>query len=189
MRSTIAKSLVTSAMTLPGSFLFYLNEFCKQMDTLTGIINLVSDLVTSVAVPLLGALMFYDIRRRSENAKAKQAEAEARAAEEENITSYAQEWKELYEKKEARVNELERQAEADRLRIRELTEKNMLLSRDFQKAHFLRCEVNQCGDRKPPRWLLTAANRKQRAKQNERNERNETNETNETKTKGGNTPT
>lgn len=43
--------------------------------------------------------MFHDARRRKEEATARKEEAIARKAETDNITSYAAEWKELYEKK------------------------------------------------------------------------------------------
>ena len=43
--------------------------------------------------------MFHDARRRKEEATAQKEEAIARKAETDNITSYAAEWKELYEKK------------------------------------------------------------------------------------------
>ena len=44
--------------------------------------------------------MFYESRKRKAAAEAKKAEAD-------NITQYADEWKELYEKKEKRVGELD----------------------------------------------------------------------------------
>lgn len=120
------------------------------MEQLSEIISMIGSIVTSVALPLLGVLLFFDSKKRREAAKAKQAEAEARAAEEDNITSYAQEWKELYEKKERKVMELEAKADDDRKRIRELTEKNMQLSLELQKANFMKCEVKGCDKRQPP---------------------------------------
>ena len=120
------------------------------MEQLSEIISMIGSFVTSVALPLLGVLLFFDSKKRREAAKAKQAEAEARAAEEDNITSYAQEWKELYEKKERKVMELEAKADDDRKRIRELTEKNMQLSLELQKANFMKCEVQGCDKRQPP---------------------------------------
>ena len=114
------------------------------LEHLSDIIGMLGSAVTGIAVPLIGVLMYRDFKKRTEAAKAKQAEAEARAAEEENITSYAEEWKALYEKKEERVLKLEAQAEDDRKRIRELTEKNMQLSLELQKANFMKCEVKGC---------------------------------------------
>ena len=120
------------------------------LEHLSDIIGMLGSAVTGIAVPLIGVLMYRDFKKRTEAAKAKQAEAEARAAEEENITSYAEEWKALYEKKEERVLKLEAQAEDDRKRIRELTEKNMQLSLELQKANFMKCEVKGCDKRQPP---------------------------------------
>ena len=120
------------------------------MDYLSDVISMIGGIVTSVALPLLGVFLFYDSKKRSEAARAKQAEAEARKAEEDSITSYAQEWKDLYEKKEHRVTELEAKADEDRKRIRELTEKNMQLTLELQKAEFMKCEVKGCDKRQPP---------------------------------------
>lgn len=115
------------------------------MEQLSEIISMIGGIVTSIALPLLGVFLFYESKKRGEAAKAKKAEAQARAAEGDNITSYAQEWKDLYEKKEARVNQLEakidelyKQKSEDRKRIRELTEKNMQLSLELQKANFMK---------------------------------------------------
>ena len=121
-----------------------------MLEHLSDIIGMLGSAVTGIAVPLIGVLMYRDFKKRTEAAKAKQAEAEARAAEEDNITSYAEEWKALYEKKEERVLKLEAQAEDDRKRIRELTEKNMQLSLELQKANFMKCEVKGCDKRQPP---------------------------------------
>lgn len=121
-----------------------------MIEALSEIISLIGGAVTSIGIPLIGLFMFHDSKKRSEAAKAKLAEAEARKAEQDNITSYAAEWKELYEKKELKVTELEAQVDEDRKRIRELTEKNMQLTLELQKAEFLKCEVKGCKDRQPP---------------------------------------
>ena len=83
--------------------------------------------VTSVVLPLLSFWLVKDSKKRKEQAEARKAEADS-------ITSYATEWKELYEKKETRVVELEAKIEKlynekneDRKRIRELMEKNQIL--------------------------------------------------------------
>lgn len=112
--------------------------------------NALGSLLTGGGLGVLSYLFFFDSKKRTENARAKQSEAEARRIEEENITSYAEEWKMLYEKKVERVIKLERQAEDDRQRIRELTEKNLQLSLDLQKANFTKCEVKGCQSRQPP---------------------------------------
>lgn len=124
------------------------------LEHLSDIIGMLGSAVTGIAVPLIGVLMYRDFKKRTEAAKAKQAEAEAKAAEEDNITSYAEEWKALYEKKEARVNQLENKIEElykqigdDRQRIRELTEENTRLKLDNVTY---RCEKLDCGLRIPP---------------------------------------
>lgn len=121
-----------------------------MIEALSEIISLIGGAVTSIGIPLIGLFMFHDSKKRSEAAKAKLAEAEARKAEQDNITSYAAEWKELYEKNEHQMAELKTQADEDRKRIRELTEKNMQLTLELQKAEFLKCEVKGCKDRQPP---------------------------------------
>lgn len=101
--------------------------------------------------------MFHDARRRKEEATARKEEAIARKAETDNITSYAAEWKELYEKKEAKVQEQDKKIDQlyaekneDRLRIRELMEKNTTLELENQKLIVKRCDVRECGKRQPP---------------------------------------
>ena len=112
--------------------------------------------VTGIAVPLIGVLMYRDFKKRTEAAKAKQAEAEARKVEEENITTRAEEWRKLYEEEKGAKDIYvfnSRSAsigEADRQRIRELTEKNLKLTLDLQKAEFMKCEVKGCDKRQPP---------------------------------------
>lgn len=114
----------------------------------------VSSFVNSIFLPLLGVFLFYDIRKRKEEAQARKAEAE-------NITTYAEEWKELYEKKEAKVHEqdakidqLYAEKNEDRKRMRELMEKNTALSLENQKLksqfETKRCDVRGCVKRDPP---------------------------------------
>ena len=94
--------------------------------------------------------MFHDQKKRKEEASARKAEAE-------NITSYADEWKELYEKKENKVHELDAKIDQlyvekneDRQRIRELMEKNAALEVDKIKLESRRCDVKGCENRQPP---------------------------------------
>ena len=98
-----------------------------MMEELNELFNITGGIVTTILLPLFGVFMFYDSKKRK-------AAAEARKAEADNITSYAAEWKELYEKKEHRVVELDSKIDQlyaekneDRQRIRELTEKNATL--------------------------------------------------------------
>lgn len=128
-----------------------------MLEQLSDIISMLGSAVTGIAVPLIGILMYRDFKKRTEAAKAKQAEAEARKVEEENITTRAEEWRKLYEeesderkKRDEKIDLLYQEKEADRQRIRELTEKNLKLTLDLQKAEFMKCEVKGCDKRQPP---------------------------------------
>lgn len=127
------------------------------MEFLNDIINTISSILSSIFLPLIGVFMFHDARRRKEEATARKEEANARKVETDNITSYAAEWKELYEKKEAKVQEQDKKIDQlyaekneDRLRIRELMEKNTTLELENQKLTVKRCDVRGCGKRQPP---------------------------------------
>lgn len=116
------------------------------MEQLSTIIQVVGSLITLVILPLLLI-----------GSKRKQAGAEAEKKEADNITAYAAEWKELYEKKEKRVAELDAKidnlyAEITRYRdiIRELSEKNSELAVQNQALEFRKCNKHGCADRIPP---------------------------------------
>lgn len=120
------------------------------MEQLSNIIQMVGGAVSSIVLPLLGIFLFY-------NAKERKAYAEARKAEMDNLTGYAAEWKELYEQRDRRVNELNQkidqlyeEKEADRQRIRELQEKTTALALDNQVLRIKECQVKGCGKRVPP---------------------------------------
>ena len=128
-----------------------------MIEALSEIISLIGGAVTSIGIPLIGLFMFHDSKKRSEAAKAKLAEAEARKAEQDNVASFAEEWKALYEQRDKRVDELNAkidqlylEKETDRQRICELQEKCQQFSLDLQAAKFLKCEVKGCKDRQPP---------------------------------------
>ena len=111
---------------------------------------MVGGAVSSIVLPLLGIFLFY-------NAKERKAYAEARKAEMDNLTGYATEWKDLYEQRDRRVNELNQkidqlyqEKEADRQRIRELQEKSTALTLDNQVLRIKECQVKGCGKRVPP---------------------------------------
>ena len=111
---------------------------------------MIGGIVATILLPLIGAFQFYDSKKRKEAAAAKKAEAE-------NITQYAAEWKELYEKKEAKVHELDTKIDQlyvekneDRERIRDLQSKNVKLELENQSLNFKKCEVRGCKERKPP---------------------------------------
>lgn len=114
------------------------------------IVSIISSLVSSVALPLLGVFLFYDSKKRKAN-------AEARKAEMENLTGYAEEWKALYEQRDKRVDELNakidqlyKEKEDDRQRIRELQEKNTTLALENTSLRIKECQVKGCKSRVPP---------------------------------------
>ena len=120
------------------------------MEHFNQIIALIGGIIATVLLPLMTAFQFYESKKRKEAAAAKKAEAE-------NITQYAAEWKELYEKKEAKVHELDTKIDQlyvekneDRERIRDLQSKNVKLELENQALNFKKCEVRGCKERKPP---------------------------------------
>ena len=99
--------------------------------------------------------MFYSSKKRKETAAAVKAEAD-------NTSQYAAEWKELYDKKEAKVIELEEtvsrlfsQNNDDRLRIRESMEEITRLKMENQRLDFLKCNIAlKCFKRVPPNEFI-----------------------------------
>ena len=134
------------------------------MDIVQSIIESISGVVSSILLPLIGVFLFYDSRKRKEEAVARKEEAQARKeelavrkSETDNITSYAAEWKELYEKKEAKVHELDAKIDQmyiekneDREKIREMQERCTSLELENLKLKFMNCEVRGCDKRQPP---------------------------------------
>lgn len=107
-------------------------------------------ILAGVVLPLLSALLFYDARKRKANAEAKRAEIDT-------ISQYAAEWKDLFEKSEetnrllnAKIDQLYKEKEADRKRIRELLEKNTSLELSNLSLKVKECRRRGCGDREPP---------------------------------------
>ena len=120
------------------------------MEQISELLSSVGGAVTTILLPIIGVFLFYDSKKRK-------AAAEARKAEAENITNYASEWKELYEKKEGRVAELDAKIDRlyaekndDRMRIRELSEKITALEIENLKLTVKRCDVKGCPNRQPP---------------------------------------
>lgn len=120
------------------------------MEQISQIVTLIGGAIATILLPLLGAFMFYDSKKRREAAQAEKAEAD-------NISQYAAEWKELYEKKEVKVHELDTKIDQlyvekneDRERIRDLQAKNTKLELENQALIFKKCEVRGCKDRQPP---------------------------------------
>ncbi|WP_299222161.1 hypothetical protein [uncultured Alistipes sp.] len=114
-------------------------------------------LVQALCLPVLTALLFYSARKRKENAEAEIKELEADAKQVENISGFASEWRELYEKaeqkleqKDAKIDRLYLEKEKDRQRMRQLTEENSDLKLKLQAAEFRKCDKRGCADREPP---------------------------------------
>lgn len=127
----------------------YMNNTNFFMD-FQQIVSIISSLISSVALPLLGVFLFYDSKKRKAN-------AEARRAELDNLTLYADEWKALYEQRDKRVDELNakidqlyKEKEDDRQRIRELQEKNTTLALENTSLRIKECQVKGCKSRIPP---------------------------------------
>ena len=145
------------------------------MDFIKPIIEIISGIVSSILLPLISIFLFYDSRKRKEEATASKEEAQARKeelaarkVETDNITSYAAEWKELYEKKEKKVIDLEAKIDQlylekneDRKQIRELMEKNTALEIEKLKLEYQKCLRDDCGKRLPPRTNQILVNDKQ----------------------------
>lgn len=122
----------------------------ELLTTLSRLSNVIGGFVTAVLIPVAGYWGYWEYNKRKAAAEAKKAEAD-------NITQYAAEWKELYEKKERRVGELD--AKIDSLyekideyrgRVRELTEKNTELMIKNNALEFRKCNKHGCSDREPP---------------------------------------
>ena len=121
-------------------------------------IKTISDFFNIILLPLLGLFMFYNSKKRKVSAEADKMEAEVDKLEADNTSKYASEWKELYEKKETKVIELEgtvsrlySEKNEDRLRIRESMEEITRLKLENQRLAFLKCDIAlKCFDRIPP---------------------------------------
>lgn len=121
-----------------------------MVEHLSEIFNIIGGIVTTILLPLLGVFIFHDQKKRKEEAAARKAEAD-------NITSYAAEWKELYEKKESKVQELDAKIDQlytekneDRQHIRELMDKIQELQLKNQMLEVLKCKKRNCTEREPP---------------------------------------
>ena len=120
------------------------------MEHFNQIIALIGGIIATVLLPLMTAFQFYDSKKRKEAAAAKKAEAE-------NITQYAAEWKKCYEEERKveeelnrKIDQLYKEKEQDRERIRDLQSKNVKLELENQALNFKKCEVRGCKGRKPP---------------------------------------
>lgn len=116
-----------------------------------------TDTITTICTTLLtlmggtaSVVWFYNSKKRTEAAKASQAEADA-------ISKYADEWRELYKQKDKEVADLNKKVDAlydniNELRrelfdIREQLNKEKL---ERQSAEYFKCVRHGCKDRIPP---------------------------------------
>ncbi len=114
-------------------------------------IRIILEYTTPILTLVIGSFIFYDAKKRK-------AIAEARKAEAENITAYASEWKELYEKKEAKndelngkIDELYKVIDTYRAKVRDLKDENAALN---MKLEYHRCDVKGCVKRQPPSEVM-----------------------------------
>lgn len=128
------------------------------MEHFSQIITMIGGIVATILIPLIGAFQFYDSKKRKEAAVAKKAEAD-------NITQYAAEWKRCYEEERAvedtlnkKIDQLYKEKEEDRKRIRELLDKNTQLELKNQALEFIKCNnALKCIDRDPPNEFIREA--------------------------------
>lgn len=120
------------------------------MEQISQIIAMIGGIVATTLLPLIGAFQFYDSKKRKEAASANKAEAD-------NITQYAAEWKKCYEEERKveeelnrKIDQLYKEKEQDRERIRDLQSKNVKLELENQALNFKKCEVRGCKERIPP---------------------------------------
>lgn len=121
-----------------------------MMEQISELLSSVGGAVTTILLPVIGVFLFYDSKKRK-------AAAEARKAEAENITNYAAEWKKCYEEERAveaelnaKIDQLYKEKNEDRQRMRELAMKNAALEIENLKLTVKRCDVKGCPNRQPP---------------------------------------
>ncbi len=109
-------------------------------------INIIFTCVMSLLSALGGAgLIFWRQTKRMK-------EAEAERAEQKTQHAYVEEWKELYNKKEARVNTLEEKLDKMRKERDDGRAENMKITLENQRLQFDKCTVNHCNKRQPPHY-------------------------------------
>ena len=123
------------------------------MEQFNGLIQLLSSFITLVLLPVL----LVRSKHRASVAEADKSEAEADSAEADNITSYAVEWKRLYEQKAEKETELNTKIDALyteitslRDRLRDANEQISKLTIDNQSLQFRKCNKRGCPERTPP---------------------------------------
>ena len=120
------------------------------MENFVDIISQVGSIINPFLISIITLFMFYDAKKRKELASASKAEIA-------NISSFAVEWKNLYESDKKEIAELNAKIDSLYDDIRELrnindglqTEKNNLVLKN-QALEFMKCEVRGCPKRQPP---------------------------------------
>ena len=120
-------------------------------------IQFVCSIVSGVALPLLGIFLFYDSKKRGEAAKASKAE-------EENITAYAAQWRQLYEEKvkheeelNIKIDELYSQLNEQRDELASLKKEIAELVIKSQYLDSQKCTVFGCPNRQPPQIICASS--------------------------------
>ena len=120
-----------------------------------------NELLTTISSCLLtimggtaSVIWFYSAKKRTANAEATKAEADA-------ISMYAQEWRELYEQRDAHVAELNNKIElltndlnVLRAELWEIKDKYSTAKAEQHTAEFYKCMKLGCTDRVPPNEKL-----------------------------------
>lgn len=120
------------------------------MDWTTIIITIATCLITTLGASGIIAIVFWKSTKRKENAKAGKEEAQAEREVHSTMHEYVLEWKDLYEKKEARVNVLEQKLDAIRDSRDEWKQKYMDDQVAIKTLEYQKCEVQGCRNRQPP---------------------------------------
>lgn len=120
-------------------------------------VQLICTIESGVALPLLGVFLFYDAKKREATAKANAAEAD-------NITQYAAQWRELYEEKAKHEEELNTKIDSLYVQLNEQRDELARLKKEMteltvkiQYAESQKCTVFGCPNRQPPQ-LVCASN-------------------------------
>ena len=116
------------------------------MENFSSMIQLIAAFISTVFLPLL----LIKAQRRKANAEADQAEAS-------NIVSVAEEWKELYDKKDQTVAEKDKKIDSLYDEITELRNQKTALQEHVSQLKientallFRKCDKHGCPDRRPP---------------------------------------
>lgn len=111
--------------------------------------DLLNIIISSVCA-LLGALGGGGVLYWKQNKMLKQQEA--KQAEHSTQHAYVEEWKELYQKKEERVNILEEKLDDMRQKKNKSDERITQLQLENERLQWAKCTVNGCNKRQPPHY-------------------------------------